>query len=124
MPENRQERGVIEGAAVDDYRADIADKYRPPSRGGNTTVRHRHRVSIGGVWYSWFAVGAKKWIFKGDRVSFKYVVTPEGYRNVLPESLRTVDKNGENVTRGERGPASVRRAAEARLPASRRERLN
>lgn len=100
----------------------LADKYRPPSRGGNTTVRHRHRIIIDGEWYSWFAVGAKKWIFKGDRVTFQYEVTPEGYRNVVPETLRTVDKKGKEVIRGVRGPAFTRRTAAARPPASRRER--
>jgi hypothetical protein len=113
--------GIVENADHEGYFAVLKDKSRPPSNGGNTTAMHRHRINVGGKWYSWLAAGSKKWVFVGDRVSFQYVVTPEGYRNVLVDTLRTVDKDGNPVIRGNRKRTAKRRTAQARLPGRRRE---
>lgn len=112
----------VEGAKLDDYKAFLCEYYRPPSKGGNTRALHAHVLYIGGERYSFFALGAKKWVFASDTTSFKYRVTEAGHRNVLRDTLVTRDKAGLPVVRGHRGHKSVLRTAPTRLPGSRRER--
>jgi hypothetical protein len=97
------------------------DKHRPPSKGGNTRAWHRHALTVNGEWYSFFALGQKRWAFKGDTVSFEWSWDATGrYRNIETGTFQAWDKNGEPVERGERGTKPWRTAA-ARIPASRRE---
>lgn len=104
-----------------DYGSRLVENYRPPSKGGNTSALHIHWFKHDDHSYSFFALGTKKWIFAGDTVSFQYTTTPEGYRNILRESLIVRDKDGKVVVRGNRGYKKTLRTATTRLPVSRRE---
>lgn len=110
----------IENAQVDDYRTDLREPYRPPSRGGNTTALHAHYLRIDGVDYSFLALGSRRWVFKRDTVSFDYEVKGP-YRNIKKESVRTLDARGREVVRGNRGSRQRLRTASSRPPASKRE---
>ena len=106
---------------VTNYSARLVDKYRPPSKGGNTRAWHRHAFQVGEDWYSFLALGAKKWIFVSDTVGFEWSWDDSGkFRNVDPGTIKTTDKGGNVVVRGERGSKKWR-SAPARIPASRRE---
>lgn len=111
----------IEGAVLDYYKTFLSEPYRPPSKGGNTRALHTHVFYINGEKYSFFALGAKRWVFASDKVSFKYKVTPEGYKNILRESIQVIDKSGVTVERGLRGFKRVLRTAQPRTPGRRRE---
>ncbi|HEV2897360.1 MAG TPA: hypothetical protein VGX71_05865 [Pseudaminobacter sp.] len=111
----------VENATVDDYGSYLKDKYRPPSRGGNARAWHQHVLTIGGEKYSFLGLGARKWIYSSDTVSFDWDWDESGrYRNVAPGSVETYDKTGKPVTRGDRGEKPWR-TADARMPASQRE---
>lgn len=113
-------RGRIENSEVELYVSSLREPYRPPSRGGNTRALHAHYLTIGGETYSFLALGTKKWVFKHDRVSFEYEVKGP-YRNILKDTLSTLDAKGREVQRGERDFKPMLRTAETRLPVSRRE---
>lgn len=111
----------VEDATPDDYRAILKDKYRPPSRGGNTRAWHQHVMTIAGERYSFLALGARKWVYAGDMVSFTWSWdASRQYRNVDPNSVMVRNKAGEPVVRGERGSKKWR-TAETRLPVRRSE---
>jgi hypothetical protein len=114
--------GHVEGVmGPDGYGAVLVDKYRPPSRGGNTKAWHSHGVWVNGERYGFLALGTKKWIFVGDSFSFDWKLDPTGnYRNIDEVSLRVLDKNGKPVIRGHRGGKRWRTAS-TRMPVSRRE---
>lgn len=118
------EEGRISLRPIENYTTILAEPGRPPSKGGNTRALHSHRLTVDGEHYSFLALGSRKWIFASDVVSFDYVLTPEGYRNIIKHSLRAFDKNGKAVVRGDRGSKPTLRTAPARLPGSRRERMN
>lgn len=106
---------------VENYRAILKDKYRPPSKGGNTRAWHQHSFEIDGERYSFLALGKKRWIFANDTVTFKWAWDESGqYRNVDRATIQAIDKNGNKVERGERGDKPWR-TADTRLPGSRRE---
>ena len=106
---------------VSNYRAFLIEPSRPPSRGGNTRARHRHAFEVDGEAYSFFAAGSKKWIFASDTADFTWAWDDtKTYRNVVLSSLKTLDKNGVEVVRGDRDYKKMR-ASPARMPASRRE---
>lgn len=111
----------VEDVTPDDYGAILKDKSRPPSRGGNTRAWHQHVLTIAGERYSFLALGAGKWVFAGDTVSFEWSWdASRRYRNVDPDSIRVRDKTGKAVVRGDRGRKKWR-TAETRLPARRSE---
>jgi hypothetical protein len=111
----------VDNAKVQKYQAILQDKYRPPSKGGNTQARHLHVITINGLTYSFRAAGARKWVFSSDTVSFVWEWDPtQKYRNVVPESMRTVDKKGSPVRRGDFDWKPLR-TVNVRLPGSRRE---
>jgi hypothetical protein len=122
---NPERPDITHATAVNDvtveYGSRLFENYRPPSKGGNTTALHVHWLKHDGYSYSFFALGAKKWVFAGDTVSFRYTTTPEGYRNIIRESIVVKDKEGKVVVRGNRGYKKTLRTATARLPVSRRE---
>jgi hypothetical protein len=60
-------------------------------------------MEINGDWYSFFALGAQQWAFKGDILKFDYILTPKGYRNIIKKTVSTTDKKGNLVHRGNRG---------------------
>lgn len=103
-----------------DYRVFLKEEYRPPSRGGNTRARHAHVLTIDGETYSFLALGSQKWVYKTDTVSFEYE-TKDTYKNIIKETLVTVDAKGREVVRGNRGIKKRLRTAPTRLPGSRRE---
>jgi hypothetical protein len=99
----------------------LIEKYRPPSKGGNTKALHRHAILIAGCEYSFLANGARKWAFIGDTICFDWQWDEtRKYRNIDPSTFVTKDKNGIQVERGFRGSKKMR-TAEARMPVSRRE---
>lgn len=111
----------VEDASLEDYRAVLKDKYRPPSRGGNTRAWHQHALIIAGERYSFLSLGGRKWVYAGDTVSFTWSWDASGqYRNVDTDSIVVRDKAGKVVTRGDRGDKAWR-TAQTRLPARRRE---
>lgn len=111
----------IERAVPSDYRAYLAEKSRPPSKGGNTRAWHRHVLTIDGQRYSFLALGARKWAYAGDAVSFTWSWDPSRqFRNIDADSVVVEDKAGKRVVRGERGSKKWR-TADTRLPARRRE---
>src|SRR3954469_3977213 len=74
----------------------------PPAQQGRNQSRHRHVITIAGETYSFFAAGARKWVFKSDTVSFDWEWDVTGkYRNVTPESVTTWNKDGVRVSRGD-----------------------
>lgn len=108
-------------ATVDGYFAGLAERYRPPSRGGNTRAWHSHTLVIGEERYGFLALGKRKWVFVGDRVSFEWKWSDcKKYRNVNALTVSTVDKAGHAVIRGERGVKKWRTAPNP-LPGSRRD---
>ncbi|EFH5863045.1 hypothetical protein PPV52_000570 [Escherichia coli O103] len=107
-------------ARIDDYFTVLKEKSRPPSKGGNTKARHVHCIKIDGIIYSFFAFGSKQWVYKTDRVTFEYEMNGP-YRNIIPESISTTDRDGKLVIRGLRGFSKKLRTADTRLPGSRRE---
>lgn len=109
-------------ARIESYGKLLYEYSRPPSRGGNTSALHVHSVMIDGERYSWFGRGSQQWIHKSDLVSFRYVLTPEGHRNVIRTTIKTRDaKTGEITRRGNRGAKTKLRSVPTRLPVSRRE---
>lgn len=115
------EAGRIEMQPIEAYATWLIEPSRPPSKGGNSRALHSHRLTIGGEHYSFLALGTRRWVFADDKVSFDFVTTPEGYRNIQSWTIRTFDKNGKAVLRGIRGRKPTLRAAAARMPGSRRE---
>jgi len=110
----------ITDAQIDLYTVHLREPSRPPSRGGNGGALHRHVIHIAGEQYSFGAPGTRRWVFKRDRVSFEYQLNG-AYRNILKETLVTVDTRGNPVVRGNRAFKHQLRTARARMPASRRE---
>jgi hypothetical protein len=113
----------VERTTIEAYfQPSLMDKYRPPSRGGNTKARHQHVIKIAGQTYSFLAAGARKWVLKNDTVSFDWKWDQSGkYRNVVPETIKTWDKNGDSISRGDFDWKPMR-SASTRMPGSRRER--
>jgi hypothetical protein len=118
-------RGVplqrVEDTSVDAYTTVLKEPSRPPSQGGNTRALHLHGLNIGGHAYTFFALGTKKWVFKGDTVSFSYRLVDGQHRNVVRDSIQVRDAKGALVVRGDRGRKTKLRTAPARMPVSRRE---
>lgn len=113
---------IVERTAIEDYAFKLEEFSRPPSKGGNTRAQHRHAIKVRGVWYSWFALGAQKWAFVNDEVSFSWEWDrTRQYRNLAPESLQTWDKAGKLVHRGIRGVKPKLRTALTRPPGRRSE---
>ncbi|WP_265519482.1 hypothetical protein [Nitratireductor luteus] len=111
----------IQNATVDRYRTFLQDKYRPPSKGGNTRAWHLHVLDISGDSYTFYALGTKKWVFQNDTVSFEWEWDKnQAYRNILPHTVVVTDPTGNPALRGNRG-SKPWRTAEARMPVSRRE---
>lgn len=121
LPPPEGEAGRIEGKSFESYGSFLYEEYRPPSKGGNTKALHIHNIVVEGERYSFFALGTKQWAYVGDTVTFDYVVTPKGYRNILKHSFITVDSKGKAQRRGNRGYKSKLRSAPGRMPGSRRE---
>ena len=111
----------IERISPTGYRTHLKDKHRPPSKGGNTRAYHQHVLKIADDSFAFLALGAKKWAFAGDTISFDWRWDASGsYRNIDPDSVQVWTAKGEPVVRGERGTKPWRTAA-TRLPARRSE---
>lgn len=111
----------IENKKITSYGTFLKEPSRPPSRGGNTRALHAHVLEIEGQKFSFLALGSQKWIFKTDIVSFEYQIE-NGYKNIIKDSIITIDRNGNVVSRGNRAFKTQLRYTPARLPGSRRER--
>lgn len=113
---------TVDWTAIDDYRTGLREPSRPPSKGGNTVALHGHSIKIGDAWFSFLALGAQKWVFASDSVTFDWAWDASvKYRNIVKDSVRTLDKNGTPVVRGNRGSKPTLRTAQTRLPARRSE---
>lgn len=110
----------VENKKVTSYSLFLQEPSRPPSRGGNTKALHSHSLEIEGEKYSFLAFGSQQWVFKSDSVSFDYEIK-NGYKNIFKESIVTMDRSGNAVTRGNRSFKKQLRTAPDRLPGSRRE---
>jgi hypothetical protein len=111
----------IENKKVQAYYTTLTEPYRSPSKGGNTRAQHLHTMIIDNEKYTFFALGSKKFVFKGESVSFEYIIKDGQYRNVKMHTIVSIDKNGIMHKRGNRGFKSVLRSAQQRLPTSKRE---
>ena len=104
------------------YTTGLREPGRPPSKGGNTSALHGHRIEVDGIWYSFLALGKQKWVFASDTVAFDWTWDPtQKFRNIVKDSIRTWDRRGAAVVRGNHGSKSKLRTAQTRLPARRRE---
>lgn len=110
----------VENKKITSYSLFLQEPSRPPSRGGNTKALHSHTLEIEGEKYSFLALGSQQWVFKSDSVSFDYEIN-NGYKNIIKESIVTMDRSEKVVIRGNRSFKKQLRAASARLPGSRRE---
>lgn len=110
----------VENRRINDYKLYLIENYRPPSKGGNTSALHHHVLKIDGEKYSFCALGSQQWVFKSDTISFEYEVN-DGYKNIVNETIATLDRNGRPVIRGNRNFKKQLRSADTRTPASRRE---
>lgn len=110
----------VESKKITSYGLFLQEPSRPPSRGGNTGALHSHVLEIEGEKFSFLALGSQQWVFKSDVVSFDYKIE-NGYKNIIKESIITIDRYGKFVSRGNRGFKTRLRSAPARLPGSRRE---
>ena len=93
------DEGRIEPAQIEDYQTFLYEPSRPPSQGGNTSALHVHTIWVQGQKYSFFARGSLQWVYKADRVSFSYRTTEAGYRNIIKQTLATLDKDARGVCR-------------------------
>jgi hypothetical protein len=110
----------IENKNISDYKSYLKENYRPPSKGGNTSALHSHVIEIEGETYSFLAPGSQQWVFKTDTVSFGFEIN-SGYKNIITESIVTIDRKGQTVVRGNRGYKQTLRTVQTRMPASKRE---
>ena len=110
-----------EAVRIDDYKTFLFEFSRPPSKGGNTTALHTHTIWIGDEKFSFFARGARKFIFKGDAVCFDFIRTEDGYSNILSHTVICRDASGKVVLRGDRRTKLKLRTSPTRLPSSQRD---
>nr|DAZ31452.1 MAG TPA: hypothetical protein [Caudoviricetes sp.] len=110
----------VSNKKISSYEKILTEKSRPPSKGGNSKARHTHIITIDGERFSFIAFDSKQWIFKTDTVNFEYE-NNNGYKNIIPQSIVTTDKDGKRIVRGNRGYTKKLRTADTRLPGSRRE---
>lgn len=110
----------IENKKISDYKLYLQENSRPPSKGGNTNALHSHVIEIDGEKYSFLGLGSQQWVFKADTVSFSFEINA-GYKNIITESIVTIDRNGKKVVRGNRGYKQTLRTAKTRMPASKRD---
>jgi len=86
-------RKIKTGCKIDSYKKYLKEPSMPPSRGGDGSCLHQHYIEIDGETYSWFGFGGQQWIYKSETVSFEYVENGQ-YKNIIPETIETTDKNG------------------------------
>lgn len=110
----------IESKKISDYRMYLKENYRPPSKGGNTSALHSHVIEIEDETYSFFALGSQQWVFKSDKVSFAFEIN-SSYKNIITESIITINLNGQAIIRGNRNYKHTPRTATTRMPVSKRE---
>jgi len=61
---------------------------------------HAHRFDIEGQRYYFYAHGAKRWFFGGDRVSFRYYVKPDGRHLAIKSTIRIISGKGKAAAAG------------------------
>lgn len=109
--------GKVESKHFEKYGLFLVEKYRPPSRGGNTNALHSHTLTIEGERYGFLALGSQQWAYKYDTVSFEYEVK-DGYKNILIDTFVAISKSGSPIIRGNRGFKHTLRKADTKMPAS------
>ncbi|MGV8840128.1 MAG: hypothetical protein ACWA6X_07470 [Bauldia sp.] len=93
----------VEKAEFQSYKTYLTEAHRPPSRGGNTRAWHSHVIEIGSERYSFLAADARKWVHKGELVSFDWEWSEgQKYRNINRDTVIAWNKRGEVVDRGNR----------------------
>jgi hypothetical protein len=92
----------IQNAHVQDYTTTLMEAYRPQTKGSYAGALHLHSFNVDKQRYYFVSRGAKKWIFKDDRIRFSFVKMPTGDRKILKKSLQTLDAKGNHVKRGNR----------------------
>lgn len=97
-----QEKNEIKNEKVVSYKFSHLEDHRPPSRGGTTNDNYLHILTINKKDYTFIAIGQRKWVFKHDTVSFEYHER-QGRREISKNTLKALDKNGNEVVRGDRG---------------------
>ncbi|HGP0857377.1 TPA: hypothetical protein ACLFOX_003636 [Yersinia enterocolitica] len=110
----------VESKKITSYGMFLNEPSRPPSRGGNTGALHSHVLEIEGEKFSFLSLGSQRWVFKSDIVSFEYKIE-NGYKNIIKDTIVTIDRNGNVVSRGNRAFKTQLRSTPTRLPGSRRE---
>lgn len=112
--------GKIENKKFESYGLFLREKYRPPSKGGNTGALHAHVLTIDGEKYSFLALGSQQWAHKSDAVSFEFEVNDD-YKNIIKDTFVALSKTGQPIIRGNRDFKPKLRTADAHMPVSRRE---
>ncbi len=111
----------IKDREIQGYYTKLTECYRSPSRGGNTKAQYLHTIIIDNERYTFYALGSQKFVYKGETVTFEYVLKDEKYRNVIKHTIKSRDKKGNEHIRGNRGYKAVLRSTTQRLPSSKRE---
>ncbi|MBO1501456.1 hypothetical protein JKX24_05445 [Serratia proteamaculans] len=110
----------VESKKITSYGMFLKEPPRPPRLAGNTGALHSHDLEIEGEKLSFLALGSQQWVFKSDIVSFENKIE-NGYKKIIKDTIVTIDRNGNLVSRGNRDFKTQLRSAPARLPGSRRE---
>ncbi|MEI6706310.1 MAG: hypothetical protein WCK96_04140 [Methylococcales bacterium] len=92
----------IENKKISSYTMYLKESSRPPSKGGNKNALHAHVLEIEGEEYSFLALGSQQWVFKTDTVTFEYELK-DGYKNILKNTIETIDRHNKLIERGNRG---------------------
>jgi hypothetical protein len=86
---------IVYGAQISEY------KTIPVGLRKNAKAKYAHSFTIEGERYRFFARGWEQLAFVTDRIWFNWKSDQSGqYRNILPESIRLVDKEGKRRRRG------------------------
>jgi hypothetical protein len=86
---------IVNDAQITEY------KTFPAGHRKNAKAKYAHSFTIEGERYSFFARGWEHLAFVTDRIWFNWKGDLSGqYRNILPDSIRLVDKEGKRRRRG------------------------
>lgn len=94
---------LVENVQIEKYVTLFKYKYCPLVPNEYTGLWYQHRLIIDNEVYSFLALGAQRWVFKQDTVSFEWDWDKTGkYRNIKATTLQTSNKNGKEIVRGTR----------------------
>ena len=101
MYNTKPEVFTIKDVKVTDYETRSVEK-RNSGSGDSAKLLHSHSFYIGDEKFSFLAIGHVKWIYATDTVSFDYTVKDGIYNNIIKKTITTKDKDGSDITRGDR----------------------